>query len=203
MLFYVSYGAMWVLVIVLFCSVLLLYRHFGRQLLEQGRRLESGRPSIDEQVDVTLQAVDGKNVRIGGDVEDGHVVVFTAPGCKACTQLQPKLREAATNGKLRGGELLVIHHGNVESTKAYVDGMPANTVAVSDPGRDLARLWKVRWTPYFVVTGPGVVVRGKGMSLREAEPAHAVATGWRAAEDSTRPSRDSEVVMRQLAGQRK
>jgi hypothetical protein len=104
--------------------------------------------------------------------------------------------EAATTGDLRGVELVVIHHGDVESTKGYVHGMPATVRPVSDSARNLARLWQVRRTPYFVVTGPGGLVRGKGISLRGAESAYAVASGQQADGDSARWSRGSQMMVR-------
>jgi thiol-disulfide isomerase/thioredoxin len=164
-MFLVSYVALWMLFVILFVAVYLLYRHFGRQLLEKKAADDAQGPVVNEMVRVSLETIDGKRIDVGPEVERAFVIAFTAPRCPGCRMIQPLLRDAAMDGR----DIVVVYHGDVQSTRTYVEGMPASVRAVSDPGRELSRMWRVRVTPFFVVTDSNGMVRrkGSGVSLQQ------------------------------------
>lgn len=159
-MFAISYVTLWVLTTVLFVAVLLLYRHFGRQLQASQAQHAAQGPPMDEPVNVSLETIDGKTVTIG-DGSHPYVVAFTAPGCPACIAVQPFLSGGATRVDTVH-DVLLVHHGDVDSARAYAAGVPAALV-IADPRRELSRLWNVPVTPYFVVTDKDGRIRRKGV----------------------------------------
>lgn len=169
-MFEVTYVALWILVAALYFAVFLLYRHFGTMLVHGGHRRESSGPALEDHVSVRLQTVDGRSVEIGSD-PNSHVVMFSAPGCRACEELLPKLRKALWDGTFQGRDLVLVHSGDLESAADYDESIADSMLVVSDPSRELARLWRVQFTPFFVSIGPGGVVRWKGASLEGLQSA--------------------------------
>jgi hypothetical protein len=162
-LFLATYVALWILTATLCLAVVLIYRHFGRQLLETEQRKAGFGPKLNEKLNLTLDCVDGRSVAIGNGEDAGHVVVFTAPNCSACSRIQPVLREVLQGNSAK--DLVLVHHRDSASARDYVENMPGRVFAVADPGRELARLWHVAGTPFAVVIDSKGIVRSKGSDL--------------------------------------
>jgi thioredoxin-related protein len=87
------------------------------------------------------------------------VIAFLSARCKGCRQIRPLLGEVAGDVE----QVLVVFNGDVEATGEYVQNMPAEVLAVSDANRELAKLWRVHTTPFFVIVDERGRVRRKGV----------------------------------------
>jgi len=155
-----SYIALWVLVAVLYVAVFLLYRHFGEQLLqgqmERQRILDLQGPKLNEPIDATLITIDDSDYQLIGR---GHVVLFSAPGCSYCTQVQPIVRDVS---KSHDVGLIVAYKADAAGAKDYAEVLSPAAVVIADPKNEFAKKWNVRATPYFVATDSKGNVRMKG-----------------------------------------
>jgi hypothetical protein len=170
-LFAISYMAMWILVLLLFAAVVLLYRELGRKLATRRGRLDEMGPEVGKEVAVSVAEVGGGLIGIGEHGRGWSVVIFTAPGCAACKKIQPLLREGTPARWAKGDQVVLIHHGDEDSTRVYIENMGSAVFGVADPGRELAQMWGVRATPFFVVIDEGGRVRKKGTGRSRSDVA--------------------------------
>jgi len=160
-----SHIALWVLVGILYVAVLMLYRHFGHQLLSEQERQNAQGPMVDELAEVVVETIDGRNYSFS-EARRSHLIVFTSPKCRACTRIKPVLGSLAA-GESSGTAIMIVHSGDTGSARSYVENLPANVLAVADVARDLFRHWQVRSTPFCVVMDGNAVVRMKGVGTSE------------------------------------
>lgn len=160
-LVYMNLLMLWILTGTLYVAVFLLYRHFGRQLVAEQERRNALGPKLDSPLEGTVTTTGGQSHQIGRGSLHPQVLLFTAVGCKSCDQIKPSITSLAKNyGDL---DVVVFHHGDIQSTGRYMEGMPSNVVAVTDESsREVSRKWKIPGTPFLIATDSGGVVRRKG-----------------------------------------
>jgi thioredoxin-related protein len=161
----ISHIALWVLMGILYVAVWMLYRHFGQQLLREEERQDAQGPSLDESADVVVETIDGRNYSLS-EARRSHLIAFTSPKCRACAQIQPVLGSLAATGS-NGTAIMIVHLGNAGSARDYVKDLPANVLAVADEAGELFRHWRVRSTPFCVVTDGNGVVKMKGVGSKD------------------------------------
>jgi thiol-disulfide isomerase/thioredoxin len=161
MLGLISDIALWVLMGILYVAVLMLYRHFGQQLVSEQERQDAQGPKVDESAEVVVETIDGRDYSLS-EARRSHLIAFTSPKCPTCAQIQPVLASLAAKEN-NGTAIMIVHRGDAGSARSYVEKLPDNVIAVADQAGDLFRHWKVRSTPFCVVTDPNAVVKMKGV----------------------------------------
>jgi hypothetical protein len=84
-----SYVVLWLLVLLLLSLVLLLYRQYGRSMMESRERIEFSGLALGEKVPaLSLQVDEGQAVAVDwlGSTK-GTAVLFALPGCPICGEL--------------------------------------------------------------------------------------------------------------------
>ena len=84
-----SYVVLWLLVLVLLFLVLLLYRQYGRNMMESRERIEFSGLALGEKVPaLSLQVDEGQAVTVDWlSSPKGTAVLFGLPGCPICGEL--------------------------------------------------------------------------------------------------------------------
>ena len=161
-----SYLILWILVLSLVLIVAILTRQLGVLYLRLGpvgARMSGEGPEIDDSApEMTVNAITGNVVRLGGEGTRNTLLVFVAPTCKTCTELAGGLRSIHANENaetdvvivsLRRGEVL-----NREFVKTNrLEGMP---YIVS---LEVGLKYSVSTTPYAILIDKRGLVRAKGI----------------------------------------
>lgn len=163
-IFYVSYGAMWLLLIVLGVLLLLVYRHFGIVALGTLEGVQRDGLAIGEPAPVISGVTpDGVGVQWAPHRDQPELLTFVAPDCAACAHVLPYISHLA--GAMNGYSI---------PATAIVTGPQANAVKVkekfnppfsciAEDGSGAFERYRVRVTPFaFVIGGDGRIL-AKGL----------------------------------------
>jgi hypothetical protein len=157
--FLISYIALWSLALVLCIAVILLYRYFGGQLLLRNSNLEGAGPKLDSQIRLTFKTVDGSAYTVGPGSDRPHLICFVAPRSLECDRATSVVSDfIRTHGTIG---LVVIYNDGEANARSYASKLVESSIVVSDVNRDLAKLWNVPKSPYFVLLDVQGVIKGK------------------------------------------
>jgi cytochrome oxidase Cu insertion factor (SCO1/SenC/PrrC family) len=110
--FYVSYGALWILLLVTALLVLLLYRHFGLMSLATSDAISrDGLPVGESAPALTGVDASGDPITWQPEAERPTLLFFAASGCKPCGEVVPhveRLVEAAEAGQISLSAVAVV-----------------------------------------------------------------------------------------------
>jgi len=168
MLFAVSYIALWLLVVLLFVSMVLVYRHFGLVIMSTGEGhdrdgLEVGTAAPE------ISGVDEDNQRrFWQPAAGGHLLVFTLPGCEPCERIAPILGKLSTElAKVSDITVTVITTGRADAVHAFRSLMGTGPECLADDGSGAMDRYLVNATPFGFVLDERGLVQSKG---RAADP---------------------------------
>jgi methylamine dehydrogenase accessory protein MauD len=156
----VSYGLLWLLVIMLCVIVVALARQIGTLHLRLGPRgaleIDSEGPALGEAPPArAATSIDGRPVTIGGPGR-AQLLLFVSPGCRVCEEVLPALDALAARHSLAP---LVIAEPSVGESqmRQMAAGIRAPVVA----SEEALRLYSVPGTPYVVAVDDLGAVRAK------------------------------------------
>ena len=158
----VSYGLLWLLVVMLCVIVVALARQIGTLHLRLGPRgaleIDSEGPPLGE-APPALEAttLDGRRVTIGGPGR-AQLLLFVSPGCLVCEEVLPSL-EAIAHGHALSPLVVADAASEDKETRSHV---VARTGAPVTASSEAIRTYAVPGTPYVVALDELGAVRAKG-----------------------------------------
>jgi thiol-disulfide isomerase/thioredoxin len=160
--FYVSYGVLWVLVIVLSILLLLVYRHFGMMALGTIQGVQrDGIPIGESAPDITATTPSGRELVLKPGSEGPSLVLFASPECEPCAVVLPYLNNFV--GRASAPELMTV----VPGPAAVAERMGADHKLIyecyAEDGSGAFDAYRVRVTPFAFVVGSDGRVLAKGL----------------------------------------
>lgn len=161
--FYVSYGALWLLVLVLGVLLLLLYRHFGMMSLGTLEGVQRDGLPVGAEAPA-ISGITASGVDDGWDPGRGQseLVIFASPDCEPCKTVLPAVNRLAAVAGDRLGITAVVP-GPRESIQRLVDQYEPPYLAFAEDGSGAFNRFRVRVTPFAFVIGADGRVLAKGL----------------------------------------
>lgn len=165
--FYVSYAALWALVIMMAVLVLLLYRHFGVMALGTLDGIQrDGLPIGDAAIPAIV--VDAADQPVTWSPKPGRstLLLFASTGCEPCLEVLPYVRalaEAAHERQL-AFDVVTISPGPVDEARDMTAQFGGPLTAYAENAGGAYSAWKVRGTPFAFVVDEYGKVAAKGLA---------------------------------------
>lgn len=161
-IFYISYGLLWVLLVLEGTLLLLVYRHFGMMALGSGEGIERDGLAVgDMGLQVAGVTADGGEFTWSPVARQPQLVLFASAGCQPCEAVLPALAEMAVANSQIG--VVAIVPGTKDSARAVVDKFHPPFTCIAENGSGAFNNWLVRVTPFgFIVDEKGKVL-AKGL----------------------------------------
>jgi len=161
--FWVSYGALWLLVLVMGVLLLLLYRHFGMMSLGTLEGVQrDGLPVGSEAPPIGGITAAGNDE--GWEPRRGRseLLVFASPDCEPCKTVMPAVNRLATAAGDELGVTAVVP-GPRESVERLVAQYDPPYLCFAEDGSGAFNRFRVRVTPFAFVVGADGRVLAKGL----------------------------------------
>jgi methylamine dehydrogenase accessory protein MauD len=163
-IFYISYIALWILLIVLSILVLLLYRHFGLIALGTIEGVQRDGLPVGEEAP-PISGVTTKGEEIEWIPASGYFsfLAFVAPDCTPCANILPFINQVALTN--RSIQVILIASGPQEVVTQLLNkyNLSSSALCLADNGSGAADQYRVRVTPFaFMVNNDGRVL-AKGL----------------------------------------
>jgi peroxiredoxin len=160
--FYVSYGALWVLVAVLSLLVLVVYRHFGMSALGTLEGVQrDGLPVGEEAREIA--GLDASGERFIWAPRTATFLLFAASGCQPCAEVLPAVNRLAEGARELDLAVLAVVAGAGESATHLQEKYGLGFPVVAEDGSQAFDGYRVRVTPFAFVIGEDGRVRAKGL----------------------------------------
>lgn len=163
-IFYVSYAAMWLLMIVEGVLLLLVYRHFGLMSLGTVEGVQRDGLSVGEiappMSGVTAQ---GEQILWSAHPGNAYLLLFATPECRPCANVVPAVsRLAAMRTDVN---ITLIVGGPQDGAVQLVEKFhpPSCVACFADDGSGAYKRYRVRVTPFAFVVGGDGRIRAKGL----------------------------------------
>lgn len=95
---------------------------------------------------ILMDVATGQPVPLLDSAQHAHVLVFTSPGCAACADLMPHLREVAATR--RGYAFTVICRGSIDTCRAHADATSGAVRVLADEDGLAESAYDVSLTPF-------------------------------------------------------
>jgi thiol-disulfide isomerase/thioredoxin len=163
-LFYVSYVALWLLVLSGGVLILLLYRHFGLMALGTVEGVQrDGLPVGEVAPPVTAVTADGTTTTWTPARGQRHLVLFAALGCGPCAAVMPAVNRLAKAANGHRIEVMAIVDGRPEDAAELKRQFALLFPCLAENGRGAVDRYRVRVTPFAFVIGEDGRVLAKGL----------------------------------------
>lgn len=161
-LFYLSYGTMWVLLLVVGVLILLLYRHFGLITLgtEEGVQRD-GLPVGAVAPPLRSVTVEGAATEWRPRSGRPELVLFATPDCAPCATILPAVGRLARHNFNLG--ITAVVPGGHEGIIRFIEKFHPPFPCIADGGREAFDGYRVRVTPFAFVVSPDGRIRAKGL----------------------------------------
>jgi thiol-disulfide isomerase/thioredoxin len=162
-LFYVSYAALWVLLLTIGVLVLLLYRHFGMMSLGTLEGVQrDGLPigAVAPQISGVTAA--GQETIWQPRRGQPQLLLFAAPDCEPCATVLPHVERLAraVNGDLG---IAAVVPGPRDEAARFVEHYRPTFPCLAEDGSGAFTRYRVRVTPFGFVVGADGRVLAKGL----------------------------------------
>lgn len=157
-LFWVSYGVLWVVVLVLGAGMIVMLREHADLLFSsrEGRSRLHGPPE-----GATVPRLAGEEVRLAATTPGRpRVILFMAVTCDPCWRRRPQISHFAAD-QAEAMETLVCCFGPVERVREFAGELGSEVSVIADPTGDASASWRVFLTPFAIGVDRDGVVRGK------------------------------------------
>jgi methylamine dehydrogenase accessory protein MauD len=160
--FYVSYIALWLLLIVQGVLLLLVYRHFGLMAMGTAEGVQRDGLAVGEAAP-SISGVTAKGEDLQWAPEPGmiHLLLFAAPGCQPCERVLPSVVTMAAASPAIGVAAIV--PGRREDAMRLVEEFDLPFVCLAEDGSGAFDLYRVRVTPFGFVIGADGRILSKGL----------------------------------------
>jgi peroxiredoxin len=160
--FYVSYVALWALVLALSLLVLLVYRHFGMTALGSLEGVQRDGLAVgDDAREITGVEASGDPFVWAPSVPT--FLLFAAPGCKPCSDVLPTVNDLANAAPSLNLNVLTVVAGAMDSAREMKTKYRLGFPVVAEDGSQTFDVYRVRVTPFGFVIGEDGRVRAKGL----------------------------------------
>ncbi len=163
-IFYVSYVAMWVLLIAEGILLLLVYRHFGLAALGTAEGVERDGLAIGE-VAPAIRGVTAQGVSIELVPQPGslYLLMFVSPTCAPCAEILPSIHQLTiTSNQI---EVVLIVDGSRERVVQLIDKFhpPESVTCLAEAEAGTYHGYSVRVTPFAFMVAKDGRIRAKGL----------------------------------------
>jgi hypothetical protein len=157
--FWLSYTALWVLVLLLIAAVVANYYAYGKRFLgSREGRAEQGR-EVGSQLD-PLVAADIGGHRISLPRPDRPAVfLFAATECAPCVNMRDAISRAIRDGV----DTVVVCAGDTNSVSEWSRSLPPKISVIADPKRNFSAHYGIGVTPYGMAVSKDGKVVAKGI----------------------------------------
>jgi peroxiredoxin len=160
--FYVSYGALWVLVLVQTVLLILVYRHFGMMTLGTIEGVQRDGLAVGEKAPSIYGVTrEGKDF-LWAPSERSSVIIFASPDCSPCAVVLPAAERLSTM-RAKDLEVVAVVPGPADSAARTADDYRISFTCIGEDGSGAFDSYKVRVTPFAFVVGNDGLVRSKGL----------------------------------------
>jgi thiol-disulfide isomerase/thioredoxin len=162
-LFYVSYIALWVLLLTMGVLVLLLYRHFGMMSLGTLEGVQrDGLPIGSLAPPISGITAAGQDIRWEPKRGQPQLLLFAAPDCEPCATVLPYVEQLAraVNGRLG---IAAVVPGPRDEVARFVERYRPTFPCLAEDGSGAFTRYRVRVTPFGFVVGADGRVLAKGL----------------------------------------
>jgi thiol-disulfide isomerase/thioredoxin len=162
-LFYVSYVALWLLLLTMGVLVLLLYRHFGVMSLGTLEGVQrDGLPIGSVAPPISGVTAAGQATRWEPERGQPQLLLFAAPDCEPCATVLPHVERLArtVNGGLG---IAAVMPGPRDEVVRFVERYHPSFPCLAEDGSGAFTRYRVRVTPFGFVVGADGRVLAKGL----------------------------------------
>jgi thiol-disulfide isomerase/thioredoxin len=162
-LFYVSYVALWLLLLTTAVLVLLLYRHFGMMSLGTLEGVQrDGLPIGSVAPPISGVTAAGQDTAWEPKPGQPQLLLFAAPDCEPCATVLPHVERLAraVNGGLG---IAAVVPGPREEVAHFVERYRPSFPCLAEDGSGAFTRYRVRATPFGFVIGTDGRVLAKGL----------------------------------------
>lgn len=161
-LFYLSYAAMWLLLLAQGLLLLLLYRHFGLITLGTEEGVQRDGLPVGELAPA-IRGTTAEGTTVGWHPRPGHaeLVLFATPDCAPCAQVMPAVGALHRHNPSLG--IAVIVPGRDRGIARFVEKFRPSFPCFADERRQSFDGYRVRVTPFAFVIGADGRIRAKGL----------------------------------------
>lgn len=164
-LFYISYAAMWLLLLAEGILLVLIYRHFGLMALGTAEGVQrDGLPIGEVAPAVSGFTTAGERVTWAQRPEHARLLLFVAPECRPCAQVLPYVKHlsAAVHDRLELTMLAVVA-GQPHAVTQLVEKFDLPFPCLAEEGTGTADRYRVRVTPFAFIVGADGRILAKGL----------------------------------------
>ncbi len=161
--FYISYVAMWFLVMIEGVLLLLVYRHFGLVALGTAEGVQRDGLAVgDVAPPMSGITAEGEPVSWAPQPGHAHLLLFAAPECRPCAQVVPYINRLAARSDV---DVALVVSGPQDGVARLVDKFhpPSSVACLADDGSGVYKRYRVRVTPFAFIVGEDGRIRAKGL----------------------------------------
>lgn len=177
-LFYVSYGALWLLLLVMAGLLLLLYRHFGVMAMGTLEGVQRDGLAIGA-VAPLISAVTAEGEDLAWEPKRGRaeLLLFAATDCEPCADVLPHVNRLTLSPGGKGVGVTAVVAGPREEAVGLVERHHPAFPCLADDGSGAFDRYLVRVTPFGFVIGPDGRILAKGLCSNAARLRNLLAAG--------------------------
>lgn len=164
-LFYLSYAALWLLLLIEGMLLVLLYRHIGVQALGTADGVQrDGLPIGEIAPPLSGVTSTGERIAWAQRPERPQLLLFVAPECAPCARILPYAKHlgAAAHNQV-GLTMLAVVAGQPDAAAQLVEKFALPFPCLAEEGTGTADRYRVRVTPFAFVIGTDGRVLAKGL----------------------------------------
>lgn len=159
-LFYLSYAALWVLLLIQGVLILLIYRHFGMVTLGTLEGVQrDGLPIGEAAPAIRGSTAEGAAQEWRPHPGQPQLVLFATPDCAPCAQVLPAVNALAGHGL----EIATVVPGRHEGVVRLVEKFRPPFLCLADEDRQAVDRYRVRTMPFAFVIGVDGHILAKGL----------------------------------------
>lgn len=163
-LFYLSYVAMWMLIIIEGVLLLLVYKHFGMVAMGKLEGVQrDGLPVGERAPSITGVTAQGEELTWIPQTGLAHLVAFVSPDCEPCTRVLPYINQLkAVKADL---EVTLVVSGQSRRATRLSERfhVAPDFVCLAEGDRHIFDLYRVRVTPFAFAIGGDGHIAAKGL----------------------------------------
>jgi thiol-disulfide isomerase/thioredoxin len=167
--FWIAFGALWLLVLVQGILLLLVYRHFGLLALDTSEGVERDGLLVG-QVAPAIVGVNSAGASVPWEPPAGEsaLLLFASTDCGPCAEVLPYVDALSTDSDQRLSVLTVVA-GPPERAGELIEKFKTHHLCLAEDGNRIFDTYRVRVTPFAFIVGADGRVRNKGVCASGAK----------------------------------
>lgn len=163
-IFYVSYVALWVLLLVQGILLLLVYRHFGLAALGTAEGVQrDGLPVGEIAPPIRGVTVQGEAFELIPQPGQLYLLTFVSPTCAPCAEILPAIHQVTR--VIDEVKVVLVVDGSRERVVQLIERFhpPTAVTCLAEGDTGIYRGYLVRVTPFAFMIGKDGLIRSKGL----------------------------------------